>query len=143
MDRAALKGFPWHILHCVQGNLGISTNNDTCLWNLVPNFGRFYCYSPRHVDHRTFTSLSVLFYWATIYKTVRPMLSDRCLSVLSSRPCPVCYVGVLWPNGWMDQDATALGTEVGLGPGHIVSDGDPAPPKGAQPSLFGPCLLWL
>ena len=26
-----------------------------------------------------------------------------------------------------------LGTEVGLGPGHIVLDGDPAPPKGAQP----------
>jgi len=24
-----------------------------------------------------------------------------------------------------------LGTEVGLGPGHIVLDGDPAPPKGA------------
>jgi len=30
----------------------------------------------------------------------------------------------------MDQD----GMEVGLGPGHIVLDGDPAPPKGAQPS---------
>jgi len=36
-----------------------------------------------------------------------------------------------------------LGTEVGLGPGHIVLDGDPAPPpKGAQPPIFGPCLLW-
>jgi len=33
-----------------------------------------------------------------------------------------------------------LGTEVGLGPGGIVLDNDPAPPrKGAQqPSLFGP-----
>jgi len=33
-----------------------------------------------------------------------------------------------------------LGTEVGLGPGHIVLDGDPAPPrKGAQqPPTFGP-----
>jgi len=39
--------------------------------------------------------------------------------------CPVCNVGVLWPNGWMDQDVT--GTEVGLGPGDIVLDGDPAP----------------
>ena len=81
------------------------------------------------------------------------------------RPCP------LWPNGWMDQDATwyglvqatlcqmgtrlppspkghssqfsahfccspaagwinmPLGTEVGLGPGDIVLDGDPAPPN--------------
>ena len=35
------------------------------------------------------------------------MLSDRCafsLSVLSV--LSVCYVGVLWPNGWMNQDAT-------------------------------------
>ena len=29
-----------------------------------------------------------------------------------------------------------LGTQVGLGPGHIVLDGDPAPsPKGAQPQF--------
>ena len=28
------------------------------------------------------------------------MLSDRC------PVCPVCNVGVLWPNGWMDQDKT-------------------------------------
>jgi len=37
-----------------------------------------------------------------------------------------------------------LDTEVGLGPGDIVLDGDPAPPrKGAQRlPLFGPCLLW-
>jgi len=33
-----------------------------------------------------------------------------------------------------------LGMDVCLGP---VSDGDPAPvPKGAQPPIFGPCLLW-
>jgi len=36
-----------------------------------------------------------------------------------------------------------LGMNVGLGPGHIVLDGDVALPKGAQqPPLFGPCLLW-
>jgi len=46
------------------------------------------------------------------------------LSVLS-----VCNFGIdlLWPNGWMDQDATALAMEAGLGPGDIVLDGDPAP----------------
>jgi len=33
-------------------------------------------------------------FWATVCKTVRPMLSNRYLSV-----CPVCNVGVLWPNG--------------------------------------------
>jgi len=35
-----------------------------------------------------------------------------------------------------------VGMEVGLGPGHIVLDGDPAPPKGSQSPIFGPCLLW-
>ena len=40
----------------------------------------------------------------------------------------------------------ALGMEVGLGPGHIVLDGDPAPlpKKGTQPppAIFGLFLLW-
>jgi len=31
---------------------------------------------------------------------VHSMLSDRC------PVCLVCDVGVLWPNGWMDQDET-------------------------------------
>jgi len=38
-----------------------------------------------------------------------------------------------------------LGMQVGLGPGHIVLDGDPAPsPKrnGAPSPIFGSCLLW-
>jgi len=30
-----------------------------------------------------------------------------------------------------------LGMEVGLGPGRIVLDEDPDPPKGAQPPIFG------
>ena len=104
----------------------------------------------------------------TVCKIVRPMLSYRCPVCLS-----VCDVGVLWPNGWMDQDETwrgdrprpqpdcvrwgpsspqkgpqqpfrfwlmfvvakpldgskmPIGTEVDLGPGDIVLDGDPAPP---------------
>ena len=38
---------------------------------------------------------------------------------------------------------TPLGTEVDLGPGHIVLDGVPHPAKGAQqPAPFDPCLLW-
>jgi len=41
-------------------------------------------------------------FWAIVCKTVRPTLRDRCLSVILS----VCNVGVLWANGWMDQDAT-------------------------------------
>jgi len=36
-----------------------------------------------------------------------------------------------------------LGRKVGLVPGHIVLDGDSAPPKGGTAApLFGPCLLW-
>ena len=40
---------------------------------------------------------------------------------------------------------TKLGTQVGLGPGYIVLDGDPAPPppKGHSPPIFGPYLLRL
>jgi len=42
--------------------------------------------------------------------------------------------------GWIKMP---LGTKVGLGPGRIVLHGDPAPlPKGAQPPIRGPCLLW-
>ena len=48
----------------------------------------------------------------TICKTVHLVLSDYCLSVLS-----VCNVGVC-----------IVAIEVGLGPGQIVLDGDPAPP---------------
>jgi len=45
------------------------------------------------------------------------------LSVLS---CLSCNVGVLWPNGWIDQNVT-WHTEVGLSQGHIVLDGDGRP----------------
>ena len=51
----------------------------------------------------------------------RPFVKRFALCCLSV--CPVCSVGVLWPNGWMDQDPM----EIGLGPGVILSDADPAP----------------
>ena len=40
-----------------------------------------------------------------------------------------------------------LGVQIGLGPGHIVLDGDPAVPPplkegGAEPPVFGPHMLW-
>jgi len=34
-----------------------------------------------------------------------------------------------------------LGTEVGLGPGDIVLDGDQLPLKGAYLTIFGPCIV--
>jgi len=43
--------------------------------------------------------------------------------------------------GWIKMP---VGTEVGLGPGDIVLDGDPAPPspRGTAPPIFGQCPLW-
>jgi len=64
------------------------------------------------------------------------MLSDRCLSVLS--------VTLVYCGQRVGQIKVKLGTQVGLGPGNIVLDGNPGPPspKGAQPPIFGPYLLW-
>jgi len=78
-------------------------------------------------------------FWATVCKTVHPMLSDRCLSVcLRVHLARLVCCGKT--AGWIKM---SLGTEVGLGPSHIVLDRDRALPKVAQqPPLFGPCLLW-
>ena len=48
---------------------------------------------------------------------------------LSQKPVepPIFGPCLLWPNGWMDEDA--FSTEVDLSPGHIVLDGDPASPR--------------
>jgi len=66
-------------------------------------------------------------FWATVYKTVRPMLSDRWLSCLSV--CmPLCNVGILWPNGWTDQDETWHGSKPRFRP-HCVRWGPSFPPS--------------
>jgi len=70
-------------------------------------------------------------FWATICKMIRLVLSDRCrlLSVLSVTL--VCCGEMV---GWIKMK---LGTHVGLGPGHIVLDGDQGPPhpKGQSPQF--------
>ena len=67
----------------------------------------------------------------------RPFLKRfaLCYRTVVCPVCPVCDVGVLWPNDSMDEDVTWYGG-IGLGPGHTVLDGDPAPPKGKQPPQF-------
>ena len=50
------------------------------------------------------------------------MLSDHCLAV-----CPVLSVTLVDCGQTLAWIKMPLGTEVGLGPGHIVLDGDPAP----------------
>jgi len=58
------------------------------------------------------------------------MLSDR------SDRCPVCSamsVTLVYCGQTVEEIKMPLGTEVGLGPGHIVLDGDSIPPgKGTQ-----------
>ena len=55
--------------------------------------------------------------------------------VKGTQPAPLLGLYLLLPNSCMDQDAT----EIGLGPGDIVLDWDPAPPmvRGtAAPTTF-------
>jgi len=74
-------------------------------------------------------------FWSTVCKTVRPMLSDRCLS------CPVlsCLcVTFVHCGQTVGRIKMKLGMQVGLGPGHIVLDGDPlTPPQRANPQFLG------
>jgi len=79
-------------------------------------------------------------FWLSVTSNGSPyaMGPFSCLSLCLS--VTLVYCGQT--AGWI----RILGTEVGLGPGDIVLDGDPAPPGkgGAQqpPPVFGPCLLW-
>jgi len=62
-------------------------------------------------------------FWATVCKTVRPMLIGP-LSV-----CADCLsVTFVHCGQTVGRIKTKLGKHVGLGPGHIVLHGDPAPP---------------
>jgi len=84
--------------------------------------------------------VDIVKFWATACKTVGFMLSDPCLSVLSV--CPVCLsVTLVYCGQTVGCAKMPLGMVAGLGPGHIVLDGDPAPQKATTP-IFGPCLLW-
>ena len=55
-------------------------------------------------------------FWATVCKAVRPMLSDRCLSVCLS----VLSVTLVYCVQTVGQIKVKLGTQVGLGPGRTV-----------------------
>ena len=78
------------------------------------------------------------------------MLSDRCLSCPSCLSCLsicrwywICGVGVLWPNGWMDQDETWHEGRSRPRP-HCVRCGPSSslPRKGHSPPISGPFFLW-
>jgi len=77
--------------------------------------------------------LQFIDFWATVCGTVRHMLSDSCPVCLSVLSVTLVYCGqtVRWIK-------MKLGTQIGLGTGHIALDGDPAPPpkKVAHPQFL-------
>ena len=87
--------------------------------------------------YKLFVYVLVMCFWATVCKTVCPMLAIGPLSCLPLLSVTLVYCGQTVP--WIKME---LGVEVGLGPGNIVLDGDPVPQKGHKPPIFGPCLLW-
>ena len=70
--------------------------------------------------------------FAVCYRTVTCPVLTVCMSVGPN-------IGVLWPNGWMDQDETWGRPRRWP---HCI-DEDPAPKKGdSWLPIFGRCLLW-
>jgi len=68
---------------------------------------------------------TVNYFWATVCKTVCPVLSDHCLVCLSV--LSVLSVTLVYCGQTVGRIKIKLGMQVGLGPGHTVLDGDPAP----------------
>jgi len=71
-----------------------------------------------------------------------------CYQTVVCPVCPVLCVTLVYCGQTVRWIKTKLGMQVGLGPGHIVLDGDPAPlPNGAQPHpIFRPISVvtkWL
>ena len=64
----------------------------------------------------------LLNFWATVWKTTRPMLTHRCLSCLLS----CLSVTLVYCSQTVGFIRMPLGIKVGLHPDHIVLDGDPA-----------------
>jgi len=71
----------------------------------------------------SFSSQVFVRFWATVCKTVRPLLSGY----QPFAACPVLSVTLVYCGQTVEWIKMKLGMQVGLGPGHIVLDGDPAP----------------
>ena len=78
---------------------------------------------------------------ATVCKTVRAVCYRTVVCPLLFVSLSVTLVYCGQTVGWIKMP---LGSEVELGPGHIVLDGDPTPPtqRGTAACSFRPCLLW-
>jgi len=105
------------------------------IWLCVYLYSSIYLLSPPSIIDRKADT-----HWATVCKTVRPVLSDRC-SVLSCLSVMLVYCCQM-----VGRIKMKLGVQVGLSPGHIVLDRDPAPPKRGTHTNFRPMSIvakWL
>jgi len=82
-------------------------------------------------NHVSDMTSAVSSFGATVCKTVCPMLCPVFLSLT------LLYSGQT--VGWIKMP---LGAEVGLDRGHIVFDGDPAPPHGKEQAASPPPTFW-
>jgi len=85
-------------------------------------------------------------FYAAIMLVGRPFVK-RFAVCYGTVVCPVCLsvcnVGILWPNGWIDQDVTWYGGRP-RPRSHYARWGPSFPSeRGTAPPLFGPRLLWL
>jgi len=86
--------------------------------------------SPFSCAENRFSKMFCCHFLATVCKTVRPMPSDR-FYVLSCLCLSCLSVTLVYCGQTVGRIKLKLGMQVGLGPGHIVLDGDLAPsPKG-------------
>jgi len=95
----------------------------------------------QNLSHSQFTACgNKILFGRPLQVTVRPMLCDRCPVC---PVCPVCLSVTVHCGqrvGWIKMP---LGTEVGLGTGDILLDGNsaPSPRKGARPPTFRPMFI--
>jgi len=94
---------------------------DRVAWSVCLSVCRFHDKIEGFMVAYEIGNLRRAYFWTTVCKMRFALCYlTAILSVLS-----VCNVGVLWPNGWMDQDATWY--EDRSRPRPHVLDGDPTP----------------
>ena len=87
----------------------------------------------------TLQMLEYTYFWATVCKTVRPMLSARFLSVCLSVCLSVLSVTQVYCDQTVEWIKMKRSTQVGLYPDHIVLDGDKThPPQRGTTLQCGP-----
>jgi len=105
---------------------------------LPPNFRPMFIVAKRLDGSRC----HLVWRWASTYATLysmRPQLPPEKGHIHSH---PIFGLCLLWPNGWMDEDAACYGSRPRFRP-HCTRRGPSSRERGtAPPLLFGPCLLW-